>query len=108
MTHLIDVLQIQPDSIVENNQFLSTFAFNKYVFIDLTVIFISREQEGFKMVAKIYVNQSQELWKQPEVLLWLERISRKVAMESSNSSSSIVENMRNWVQKSVYNGNVMV
>ncbi|KAK0429169.1 hypothetical protein QR680_011230 [Steinernema hermaphroditum] len=59
LTQLLDKIGIQPDKNIDNNN-------------DMNGIAHSRTTPGFKMLTDIYVHHSYELWKEPEVLSWLE------------------------------------
>uniref|UniRef100_A0A1I8AKY5 Transcription factor 25 n=1 Tax=Steinernema glaseri TaxID=37863 RepID=A0A1I8AKY5_9BILA len=65
LTQLLDKMGIQPDKSIDNNTEMNAFAHDKMT-------------PGFKMLSDIYVHHSHELWKEPEVLAWLEAESTKI------------------------------
>ncbi|CAO4360512.1 unnamed protein product [Caenorhabditis nigoni] len=67
---LLDLLQIHPDSAVMNCKFL-------------TLASAEREPESLKILVKIYTKQTAEIWKDPEVLLFLEQAAQAVATTQS-------------------------
>lgn len=69
---ILDKLQIKADSSVENCYPLSTLAFYK-------------ETNGLRLLTEIYLHHSHELWKLPNVLLWLETTTHKILPKISNS-----------------------
>ncbi|PAV83377.1 hypothetical protein WR25_16114 isoform B [Diploscapter pachys] len=68
VTQLLEELQVQPDSAVDANQFLSAFGYHK-------------EPEGYKAIVKIYSKQTSELWQAPESLSWLEEVTRLTVLD---------------------------
>ncbi|CAD6198933.1 unnamed protein product [Caenorhabditis auriculariae] len=68
VTDLLDELQMEPDPLVETHEHFSK-------------IQASREGDGLKLLQKIYVKQSCELWKAPSTMSWLEMNTRLVAAE---------------------------
>ncbi|CAJ0574055.1 unnamed protein product, partial [Mesorhabditis spiculigera] len=62
VTEIWNVLGIHAGSEMEGNYYFRSTTFEK-------------EPEGVRLLYKIYVNQTSELWKAPNVLAWLERVT---------------------------------
>ncbi|CAJ0964015.1 unnamed protein product, partial [Mesorhabditis belari] len=78
VTEILNELQMQPDSEVENNAYLKGTAFAK-------------EPEGLQLLIKIYVKQTAELWKAPNVIGWLENITRQTIRRET-----LAKKMEEW------------
>ncbi|WKX92521.1 hypothetical protein Q1695_010504 [Nippostrongylus brasiliensis] len=81
VTTLLDKLQIEADPLVESHKHLGVFALNK-------------QGDGLKMVFKIYASETAELWKAPETLAWLERVTRSCAQDDK-----LQETMERWKEE---------
>ncbi|TKR59306.1 hypothetical protein L596_028997 [Steinernema carpocapsae] len=60
LMQILDKISVQPDKSIDNNMEMNAFAHDK-------------TSLGFQMLTQIYVHHSHELWKEPEVLQWLEK-----------------------------------
>ncbi|EFO84727.1 hypothetical protein CRE_03851 [Caenorhabditis remanei] len=80
---IMDLLQIHPDSAVMNCKMLTSFT-------------ADNEHDSLKLLVKIYTKQTEEIWKVPETLLFLEGATRKVA--TSNDSKDR-EECDEWKEK---------
>ncbi|UMM10885.1 hypothetical protein L5515_000449 [Caenorhabditis briggsae] len=80
---LLDLLQIHPDSAVMNCKFL-------------TAASAEREPDSLKILVKIYAKQTEEIWKDPAVLLFLEQSAQAVAATQSLSERLELED---WAER---------
>jgi hypothetical protein len=59
---------------------------------------IEREPEGLKLLIKLYVERSYSVWKEPEVLTWLEANCR-VAVTRANQKDPLISEHRERAAK---------
>ncbi|KAI1711065.1 transcriptional repressor TCF25 domain-containing protein [Ditylenchus destructor] len=80
---ILDKLNIQPDSKVDNHSRLGTVAY-------------SRESDGMKLVTEIYLHHSLELWRMPNVISWLEATTHVIL---PRLSSTLKNETDEWTKK---------
>ncbi|KAL3998485.1 Transcriptional repressor TCF25 family protein [Acanthocheilonema viteae] len=81
---LLDAMNVQPDSTVENNKYMSALAYE-------------RESEGIKLLTSIYVKLAPSVWlENPSILSWLEKATRAAVSSFKHSKEEIAswERMR--------------
>ncbi|VDK43987.1 unnamed protein product, partial [Cylicostephanus goldi] len=81
ISFLLDKMQVEADATVEMHRHMGTIGANK-------------ENDGLKLVFKMYVNEAAELWKAPETLSWLETVTRDCAQ-----NKECQEEMDKWKEK---------
>ncbi|CAL2029858.1 unnamed protein product [Caenorhabditis brenneri] len=81
VVRIMDLLQIHPDSAVMNCKMLTSFV-------------ADNEKESLKLIMKIYTKQTEEIWKVPETLLFLEEATRKVATSTDEKEIAECEEWR--------------
>ncbi|CAI2320552.1 unnamed protein product [Caenorhabditis sp. 36 PRJEB53466] len=82
VVQLMDNLQINPDSAVMNCKMFTSFV-------------ADNEPDSLKLLVKIYAKETEEVWKQPEILLFLENSTRRVAVSSDKQEIDECSEWRN-------------
>lgn len=90
VVQLMDILQIHPDSAVMNCKMLTSFV-------------ADNERDSLKLLVKVYAKHTDEVWKMPEALLFLEGATRKVATSTDTKEKEECEEWREKRNK-MYHG----
>ncbi|VDM24410.1 unnamed protein product [Toxocara canis] len=75
---LLDKLNVQPDAVLENNPKMGTLAYQ-------------RESEGIKLLTSIYIAHAHDLWRECEVLRWLEDVTASTVKSFENYADEMAE-----------------